>query len=223
METALIDKRAEDLADLKALYHHMRDRVQSLRDSGKTIYPAQQDLLSAFKHFDFDSVKVVLLGQDPFFNENQATGMSFSVPNGVKLPVSLKNIFKELEEDLGIKNSTGDLDYWAQQGVLLLNRVLSVEAGRSGSHRDIGWEEFSNKVISYLSTYSDRVVFILWGKDALEVKALIDESRHKILTATHPSPMSAHKGFFGCKHFSQANQFLVEAGKEPIDWSLSHG
>ena len=167
-----------------------------------------------------DQVKVVILGQDPYHNPGEAMGLSFSVPDGVRTPPSLKNIFKEIETDLGIRMSgRPNLEAWARQGVLLLNSILTVEAGRAASHRGIGWEEFTDAVIQYLSAHCEGIVFLLWGNFAKAKAALIDTARHHVLTAAHPSPL-AGGAFFGCRHFSKTNQILAQEGKTPINWQL---
>lgn len=196
--------------------------VQRARDNG-SVFPPPELVFNAFKLTNFDSLKVVILGQDPYHNDGQAHGLSFSVPNGMALPPSLKNIFKELETDITdfkIPRS-GDLSYWAKQGVLLLNATLTVNAHQAGSHQKKGWEKFTDQVIQAISDNKDSVVFLLWGAYAQKKASLIDAKKHLILTTVHPSPLSVYRGFFGCKHFSQANIFLQQQGKEPIDWRLT--
>jgi uracil-DNA glycosylase len=189
--------------------------------AGKTIYPAGPNIFNAFNYTSFDKVKVVILGQDPYHNPGQAHGLCFSVPEKVSPPPSLINIFKELHEDLGIDiPNSGNLEKWAKQGVLLLNAALTVEAHDPMSHSKIGWHYFTDDVIRIISEQKENVVFILWGGFAKSKQALIDKSKHLILTAAHPSPLSAYNGFFGCHHFSKANQWLQEKGLKPIDWSL---
>ncbi|WP_207493980.1 uracil-DNA glycosylase [Aridibaculum aurantiacum] len=191
------------------------------RAQKKVIYPPGQLIFNAFNTTPFHKVKVVILGQDPYHGPGQAHGLSFSVPKGVKPPPSLVNIFKELKADVGMPIPTsGDLTSWAQQGVLLLNAVLTVRAGEPASHATLGWTEFTNTVIQKLSDSRSGIVFMLWGRYAQEKQVLIDETKHHVLKAAHPSPFSADKGFFGCKHFSRANQLLVKQGVEPIDWML---
>lgn len=196
--------------------------LRSEKASGKTIYPPGPLIFNAFDATPFDKVSVVILGQDPYHGPGQAMGLSFSVPKGVKLPPSLVNIFKEIKSDIGIDMpfNNGDLTHWAQQGVLLLNAALTVRAGEAYSHAKYGWADFTNAVIQKISDENKNVVFLLWGKFAQEKQSLIDETRHHVLKAAHPSPLSAHAGFFGCKHFSKTNQLLMEDGLEPIDWKL---
>jgi uracil-DNA glycosylase len=189
--------------------------------SGKTIYPPGGLIFNAFNTTPFDKVKVVLIGQDPYHGPGQAHGLSFSVQKGVKPPPSLVNIYKELHEDTGVPiPNHGDLTHWAQQGVMLLNASLTVRANEPMSHANIGWAEFTNSVIEKISAKKEHVVFLLWGKFAQEKQSLIDETRHLVLRAAHPSPFSADKGFFGCRHFSKANEWLMKNGIDPIDWKL---
>jgi len=184
----------------------------------KTIFPPKKLVFSAFTT-DLNDVKVVILGQDPYHTPGAAEGLAFSVPSSQPVPPSLINIYKEIDSDIGShKNPSGSLRNWQSQGVLLLNTVLTVEAHRAGSHRGKGWETFTTAVISYLNIHKDNLVFILWGRDARNKKSLIDSSRHLILEAAHPSPLSAYNGFFGCKHFSKCNKYLEEHGKTPIEW-----
>ena len=184
-------------------------------------YPPKKDVFNALKLTPIDKVKVVILGQDPYINRNQAHGLAFSVLNGV-LPPSLKNIYKEIESDLGIKmsNDNGNLTKWAEQGVLLLNTVLTVRAGESNSHAKRGWELFTDSIIRYFGESDTPKVFMLWGRNAQNKERLIDNKKHLILKAPHPSPLSAYNGFFGCKHFSKANAFLKENGSKEIDWMI---
>lgn len=195
----------------------------SEKHNGHTIYPKNADIFNAFKHTPFDKVKVVILGQDPYHGPNQAHGLSFSVQKGIKTPPSLKNIFKELSTDLQDfpTPAHGDLTQWADQGVLLLNATLTVRAQEPGSHQGKGWEIFTDRVITELSSQKKGIVFLLWGKYAQDKSLLIDASRHTLLKAAHPSPFSAHRGFLGCRHFSSANQKLQEQGIAPIDWRLN--
>lgn len=191
------------------------------RAAGKTIYPSQADLFSAFKETPYHVVKVVLLGQDPYHGPGQAHGLSFSVQSGVSPPPSLKNIFQELHADLGVPiPDHWCLKKWAHQGVLLLNTVLSVEQGKPQSHAAVGWTTFTDQVIHHLNEYPHPLVFLLWGAHAQQKRALIDHPHHLILTTTHPSPLSAHRGFLGCRHFSKTNDFLTTIGQIPIDWAL---
>lgn len=191
------------------------------KKAGKTIYPPGQFIFNAFNTTPFDHVKVVILGQDPYHNPGQAHGLSFSVPDGVPPPPSLINIFKEIQQDLGIEmHRNGNLEKWAKQGVLLLNAALTVEAHQPMSHSKIGWHHFTDDVIRIVSQNKENVVFILWGSFAKSKQELIDRTKHLVLTAAHPSPLSAHNGFFGCGHFSKTNQWLQQQGLKPIDWSL---
>ena len=188
--------------------------------SGRKIYPPGSQIFRAFDLTPVSQVKVVILGQDPYHGPGQAHGLSFSVPEGVPAPPSLKNIFKEIESDLGIRMSgSTDLERWASQGVLLLNAVLTVQSGVAASHSKIGWQEFTDAVIRYISDNCEGVVFLLWGNYARGKSALIDRSRHYVLEAAHPSPL-ARGAFFGSRHFSQTNTILASQGKAPIDWSL---
>jgi uracil-DNA glycosylase len=189
---------------------------------GKTIYPPGPLIFNAFNQTPFNKVKVVILGQDPYHGPGQAHGLSFSVPNGIKPPPSLVNIYKEIHTDIGIAmpSEYGNLTKWAEQGVLLLNAVLTVRANEPASHSKIGWMDFTNAVISKISNEKESVVFLLWGKFAQDKQILIDETKHFVLKAAHPSPFSADKGFFGCKHFSKTNALLVKQGLSPIDWKL---
>lgn len=188
---------------------------------GKTIYPAGNNIFNAFQQTPFDKVKVVILGQDPYHGAGQAHGLSFSVPDGIKPPPSLGNIYKEMQTDLGLEIPTsGNLTKWAENGVLLLNAFLTVRASEPASHSKIGWENFTDAVIRKISDMKNNVVFLLWGRFAQDKQILIDATRHHILKAAHPSPFSAANGFFGCKHFSKTNELLLKAGIEPVDWRL---
>ena len=187
---------------------------------GKTIFPPGSQIFRAFDLTPVDKVKVVILGQDPYHGPGQAHGLSFSVPEGVPAPPSLKNIFKEIESDLGVRMSGyPNLENWARQGVLLLNAVLTVRSSEAASHSRIGWQEFTDAVIRHISDNCEGVVFMLWGNFARTKSELIDKSRHMVLEAAHPSPL-ARGAFFGCRHFSKANVYLVSAGREPIDWRV---
>lgn len=187
----------------------------------KTIYPRGQEIFEAFNLTHFDDVKVVIIGQDPYHGPQQAHGLSFSVRKGIPIPPSLQNIYKEMHDDLGIAiPKHGDLTHWAKQGVLLLNAVLTVQSGQAASHRGRGWEKFTDKVIQVLSDRDDPVVFVLWGSFAHSKAAMIRVPPHKILKAPHPSPLSAHRGFFGSKPFSKINKQLTAWGKEPVDWAI---
>jgi len=188
--------------------------------AGKRIYPPGSQIFRAFELTPVEAVKVVIIGQDPYHQPGQAMGLSFSVPDGIPMPPSLRNIFQEISDDLGVQMSgRTNLEPWARQGVLLLNSVLTVEAGRPTSHSRIGWTPFTDAVISYLSAHKKGIVFLLWGRYAQEKAALIDASQHHILMAAHPSPL-ARGAFFGCKHFSKTNQLLQQEGLTPIDWQL---
>lgn len=185
----------------------------------QTVFPPQLLLFNAFTQCPFNRVKVVILGQDPYHGEGQAHGLAFSVPDGVVIPPSLRNIFKEINSDVGPTVSTsGNLEHWAKQGLLLLNSTLTVESGRAGSHQGLGWEQFTDAVIKIISTEREHVVFLLWGAFANSKRTLIDESKHLVLTAPHPSPLSAYRGFLGCQHFSQTNTYLINHGYSPIIW-----
>ena len=193
--------------------------LKTERASGKKIYPTGSLIFNAFDKTPFDKVKVVILGQDPYHNPQQAMGLSFSVPNDIAIPPSLQNIYKELKSDIGLEiPQHGNLISWAQQGVLLLNAVLTVRANEPASHSKIGWMNFTDAVIKKISNEKNGVVFLLWGKFAQDKQMLIDATKHHILKAAHPSPLSAYNGFFGCKHFSKTNEFLTQQGLEPIDW-----
>jgi len=184
-----------------------------------TIFPSKEDVFNAFKLTPFDKIKVVIIGQDPYHGKNQAHGLSFSVPKGAKIPPSLQNIFLEIRSDLGIECKSGCLESWAKQGVLLLNSSLTVREGQAGSHQNRGWEIFTDFVIQEISEKKDKVVFILWGRFAQNKAYLIDQNKHQVLKAPHPSPYSANSGFFGCKHFSKCNQILESFSLQQIDWS----
>ncbi|OLY92804.1 Uracil-DNA glycosylase [Cnuella takakiae] len=205
----------------KPYFKQIVEHLKTERSQGKTIYPAGGNIFHAFDATPFGNVKVVILGQDPYHGPNQAHGLSFSVQPGVPPPPSLLNIYKELHEDVGIPIPRhGYLEKWANQGVLLLNASLTVRAGEANSHSKIGWEKFTDTVIQTISDKQDHVVFLLWGKFAQSKAALIDQKKHLILKSAHPSPLAAHSGFFGNHHFSQTNQYLMQHGKDPIDWAL---
>ena len=190
------------------------------RAQGAVIYPPGALIFNAFALTPFDKVKVVIIGQDPYHNPGQAEGLSFSVPSGVRIPPSLKNIYKEIESDLGVKvNKDGSLRSWAEQGVFLLNAVLTVRANQPTSHSKIGWQQFTDSVIKAISDKKEGIIFLLWGNYAKGKKTLIDSSKHYILEAAHPSPL-AGGAFFGCKHFSKTNDILLQNGKKAIDWSI---
>ena len=186
-----------------------------------TIFPENEMIFNAFNQTNIDELKVVILGQDPYHGKGQAHGLSFSVPNGVKTPPSLRNIFKELKADLNLPiPQNGNLITWAEQGVLLLNSTLTVREKQPGSHLKIGWEEFTDSIIKKISDEKDGIIFLLWGAFAQKKEVLIDKKKHHILTAAHPSPFSAYRGFLGCKHFSKTNEILIKNNQEPINWKL---
>lgn len=209
---------------IKPYFLNLGEFVQQERKSGKNIFPAKGLVFNAFQKTPFDKVKVVIVGQDPYHGYGQAHGLSFSVQRGVKLPPSLQNIFKELASDLGvIMPAHGSLESWAEQGVLLLNTILTVEEGKPLAHQKRGWEQFTDAVIRALALREEPIVFLLWGRNAMQkcdVSELKNESKHFILTAPHPSPFSAHGGFFGCRHFSKTNALLESQGKAPINWQV---
>ncbi|TMI68481.1 MAG: uracil-DNA glycosylase [Bacteroidetes bacterium] len=199
------------------IVHHLKTE----KKQGKTIYPPGPFIFNAFNATPIDKIKVVILGQDPYHGPSQAHGLCFSVQNGVPPPPSLINIFKELHEDIGVPiPDHGNLTKWAEQGVFLLNASLTVRAGDPMSHSKIGWATFTDTVIKKISDERENIVFMLWGKFAQEKRVLIDEKKHLILRSVHPSPLSAHGGFFGCRHFSKANEYLMSQGIDPVDWSL---
>ena len=205
----------------KTYFERIVTFLKAEKASGKVIYPPGSLIFNAFAQTPLNTVKVVILGQDPYHNQLQAHGLSFSVPDGVAKPASLLNIFKELKNDLGVEiPPNGNLQKWASQGVLLLNASLTVREHEPGSHSKIGWLQFTDAVIKKISDEKEGIVFLLWGKFAQEKQFLIDESKHFVLKAAHPSPFSADKGFFGCKHFSKTNQLLIQQNKQPIDWKL---
>ncbi len=200
----------------------LRSFLQSQQEQKKIIYPLNSLIFNAFAHTPFDQVKVVIIGQDPYHGANQAHGLSFSVQKGVPVPPSLQNIFKELQaeyKDFQFPKH-GDLSSWADQGVLLLNATLTVEASKAGSHQNQGWEKFTDQVIQTLSEHRTGIVFLLWGKYAQAKAALIDQNKHQVLMAAHPSPFSAYNGFFGCNHFIKTNEYLEKNGGKGIDWGL---
>lgn len=203
-------------------FQHIMQYVQAERDAGKAIYPPQEEVFNAFRLTELDQVKVVILGQDPYHGPGQAHGLCFSVKSGVKTPPSLQNMYKELAQDISgfqIPNH-GFLQSWAEQGVLLLNTVLTVEQGKAHSHAKIGWEDFTDRVVATLNEHRQGLVFLLWGSHAQRKGAMIDRQKHHVLSAPHPSPLSAHRGFFGCGHFSKANQLLESQGFSPINWQV---
>jgi uracil-DNA glycosylase len=205
----------------KPYFLQVTTHLKMERATGVVIYPPGPLIFNAFTHTPFDKVKVVILGQDPYHGPGQAHGLSFSVPDNIKPPPSLGNIYKELNKDLGMAiPKTGNLTKWADQGVLLLNAVLTVRANEPASHAKIGWMDFTDAVIRKISGEKEGVVFLLWGRFAHEKQVLVDETKHHVLKAAHPSPFSADKGFFGCKHFSKTNELLTKQGQEPIAWDL---
>ncbi len=200
----------------------LRDFLLQQKRLKKTIYPKGDAIFNALNSTPFNHVKVVIIGQDPYHGPEQAHGLCFSVPKGIRTPPSLINIFKELNSDIGLPiPAHGCLQSWAEQGVLLLNAVLTVEHKTAGAHAGKGWEAFTDKIIALLNEQQENIVFMLWGAYAQKKGQLIDSSKHLVLKAVHPSPLSAHRGFLGCRHFSQANDYLLAAGIEPVDWSLS--
>ncbi len=205
----------------KPYFTQLKQFLVEEKAKGAIIYPPGSLIFNSFKLCPFDRVKVVIIGQDPYHGPDQAHGLCFSVQKGVKVPPSLVNIFKELNTDMGIAISPhGNLENWASQGVLLLNSVLTVQAHKPASHAKRGWELFTDSVISYLNQNKKGLIFLLWGRRAQEKGCLIDTQRHHVLKAPHPSPFSAHNGFFGCRHFSKANKLLQDMARKPIDWSL---
>ena len=203
--------------DMRALSAFLRQR----KAAGATVFPPGGEIFAAFEATPFDAVKVVILGQDPYHGPGQAHGLCFSVRVGVPVPPSLDNIYKELARDTGfVRPDHGCLLPWARRGVLLLNSVLTVEAGQPGSHQGKGWEGFTDHVVDVLNREREQLVFLLWGSYAQKKGAVIDARRHRVLKAPHPSPLSAHRGFLGCGHFSAANQSLARSGQAPIDWAL---
>ncbi|MEZ8346642.1 uracil-DNA glycosylase [Vibrio splendidus] len=207
----------------KAYFQSVLAFVEQQRNSGKTIYPPQEQVFSAFDMTPFESVRVVILGQDPYHGAKQAHGLAFSVLPGVKIPPSLRNMYKELAQDIeGFEiPSHGYLDTWASQGVLMLNTVLTVEEAKAHSHAKCGWETFTDTIIAELNQRSEPIIFLLWGAHAQKKGQAIDADKHHVLTAPHPSPLSAHRGFFGCQHFSTTNKLLSSMDQQPIDWRLS--
>ncbi|HYF30067.1 MAG TPA: uracil-DNA glycosylase [Chitinophagaceae bacterium] len=205
----------------KDYFQQVAAHLKMEKAAGKTIYPPGSLIFHAFEATPFHNVKVVLLGQDPYHGPGQAHGLAFSVQPGIKPPPSLVNIFNEMNKDLGLPIPThGYLESWARQGVFLLNASLTVRAGEPLSHSKTGWHEFTDRVIQKISDQKKNVVFLLWGRSAQDKQALIDETKHLVLKAAHPSPFSADKGFFGCRHFSKTNEYLVKNGIDPVDWKL---
>lgn len=206
----------------KPYFWQIKQKLLEEKRRGYTIYPPGPLIFNAFNLTPFERVKVVILGQDPYHGEGQAHGLCFSVPDGIPHPPSLVNIFKELQNDLGYPPpESGNLTKWALEGVLLLNAILTVRAGQPASHRHLGWEQFTDAVIKKISDLKEHVVFMLWGSFAWKKARLIDPRKHLILKAAHPSPYSAASGFFGCRHFSKANEYLLKHGIEPVDWNLN--
>jgi uracil-DNA glycosylase len=221
MEPAWLTELAEEFH--QPYMSRLKEFLSQELSGRKKIYPKGCEYFNAFNCTPLDRVRVVILGQDPYHGPGQAHGLCFSVQNGVAVPPSLINIFKEIRSDLGLPPEAfphGNLKSWADQGVLLLNSVLTVEAGRAASHQGKGWEAFTDRAVSILNEKKDHVVFMLWGSYAQQKGAVIDAKRHLVLKAPHPSPLSAHRGFLGCRHFSKANRYLVEHGSAPIDWRL---
>ena len=206
----------------KEYFIRIVELLHNERESKKLIYPAGSLIFKAFDLTDFNKVKVVILGQDPYHGAGEAQGLCFSIPKGIKLPPSLKNIYKEIQSDLGVKMPTnyGDLTTWAEQGVLLMNASLTVRADQPNSHNGIGWQLFTDRIIELLSSKKKHLVFILWGNFAKQKAHLIDDTKHLVLIAPHPSPFSANKGFLGCRHFSKTNEYLMKNGIDPINWHI---
>ncbi len=199
---------------------NLTDFLQREKEQGKNIFPKSDEIFNALNTTDFNNVRVVIIGQDPYHGEGQAHGLSFSVRKGIAIPPSLKNIYKEIESEYDVKMPKhGDLTGWAQQGVLLLNATLTVEMAKAGSHQKKGWEQFTDSVIRAINDELEHVVFILWGAYAQKKGAIIGRKKHFVLEGPHPSPLSAHRGFFGCGHFKKANEYLQEHGRQIIDWT----
>lgn len=223
MEIKMEESWKNALSDIfdKPYFSQIANHLKAEKALKTTLYPSGGLIFNAFNLTPYDKVKVIILGQDPYHNPQQAMGLSFSVPDGIKPPPSLANIFKELKNDIGMAiPCSGNLTAWAKQGVLLLNAVLTVRANEPASHAKIGWTKFTDDVIQTLSLHKTGLVFILWGNFAQEKIKLIDYSKHKILKAAHPSPFSAYNGFFGCKHFSATNEYLVKNNIDPINWTI---
>ena len=203
----------------KPYYKSLTNFLEKEYDS-KTIYPKPENVFNALNYCSYKDIKVVIIGQDPYHEPNQAHGLCFSVENGVDYPPSLKNIFKELKQELNVNIQTGNLSAWASQGVLLLNTVLTVEKGNANSHKNMGWEQFTSKIIQIVNNNNDPIVFLLWGSCAQSFTKYLTNPNHLVLKSVHPSPLSAYNGFFGNNHFILANQFLIKKGVKPIDWNL---
>lgn len=221
----MIEKSWEEVLKDELEKDYFKNLIEFIKEEykTKTIYPKMNEIFKAFRYTPYDKVKVVILGQDPYHGENQAEGLSFSVPKGVNQPPSLKNIFKEMHDDIGCDiPNTGSLSSWAEQGVLLLNAVLTVIKDHAASHRDKGWEIFTDRVIKEINKKETPVVFILWGNYARSKKKYITNPKHLVIESAHPSPLSAHNGFFGSKPFSKTNRFLKDNNIEPIDWQIKN-
>ena len=210
-------RNSHQISALKRIQNILKQKQKE----GDIIYPPQTEILRAFEMCDFNNVKVVIVGQDPYHGEGEANGMAFSVNEGLKIPPSLRNIFKEIEDEFSCEPlQTGDLSNWASQGVFLLNTILTVEKDQPLSHQGIGWQAFTNYCVAEISEKHEKMIFLLWGNNANQLNQYIDETKHIILSSVHPSPLAAHKGFFGNNHFKKANKMLRKMGKEPIDWTL---
>lgn len=209
------------LPEFEKPYYKNLEKFLSNEYATKTIYPKPENVFNSLNLVPLDKVKVVIIGQDPYHEPNQAHGLCFSVENGVQLPPSLKNIFKEIENELGIKNTSGNLTHWAKQGVLLLNAVLTVERGKANSHKKMGWENLTTEIVKLINQQNSPIVFLLWGSQAQGVLPYLNNPNHLILKCAHPSPLSAYNGFFGCGHFAKTNEFLKSHGIEPIDFSTN--
>jgi uracil-DNA glycosylase len=219
----LHDHSWKKLLDAEFEKPYMKELEESLEKEyeSKTIYPSLENIFSAFNLTPIEKIKVVIIGQDPYHGPNQAHGLCFSVQKGVKIPPSLANIYKELESDLGIKPPAhGNLESWAKEGVLLLNALLTVEEGRPMSHKNLGWDQFTDRVIDLINEHKENVVFLLWGAPAQKKAKSVDEKKHCVLKTVHPSPLSSYRGYFGCQHFSKCNEFLKSKGVSPIDWKV---
>ena len=214
MEWTEVFRKIKEKQDFSTLEEVLKDKYKKGR-----VFPPREEIYTAFELTSFENVRVVILGQDPYHGEGQSHGLAFSVNEGIKIPPSLRNMYKELEDDLNIVRTGGSLKDWASQGVLLLNTVLTVDAHEANSHRGLGWERFTDSVIETVSEELDNVVFILWGKPAQQKETLIDTSKHLVIKSVHPSPLSAYRGFFGSKPYSRTNEYLKENGRAMVDWS----
>jgi uracil-DNA glycosylase len=211
-------KDSHQINGLKRIQNLLNQKVKN----GELFFPPQHLILNAFEKTDFDNVKIVIIGQDPYHGVGEANGLAFSVNDGVKIPPSLKNIFKEIETEFDCPPiNSGNLTSWAEQGVFLLNTILTVEKNKPLSHQGIGWQAFTSFCVAKISEKHEKIIFFLWGSNAIQMTQFIDETKHIVLTSVHPSPLSAHKGFFGNNHFKKANKLLRKMGKEPINWTLS--